>query len=129
MLTICGFVIAGILVFDGCVNKRDDDVAAIKATYGQFRSALMNKDYAMATNYISSELLALYANPPEMVSNYFCGVTDVDRQLGSDSWVKFDRKTKPKAWLFPRRLPDVGLEFVKQTNGWKLTVGVLPIVH
>lgn len=64
-----------------------------------------------------------------MIADYFRELREANTQLGSDSWVKFDRKDKSKAWLFPHRLPGVGQGFVKETNEWRITVEVLPIMH
>ena len=125
-------MILALLSVVGCSGRRSEDVAAIKKTYDEFRTALLRQDYDTATNYIASELLALHSNRQEMIKDYFRAFTApdtaADMELRGDSWVEFNRRNKSKAFLFPHRPPTVGSGFVEETNGWKITVNVLPIV-
>jgi hypothetical protein len=123
---------ATLLSVNGCGDRRSGDVAAIKQSYADFRGALLRQDYDTATNYVSSELLVRYSNHHQVVTGYFRGFTApdlvADSELRGDAWVEFDRKNPSKAFLFPHRPPTVGHGFVKETNGWKITVDVHPIV-
>ena len=110
----------------GCEDPRNADVSAIKQSYSEFRTALKNRDYAKATNYVASDLLQL--SGPGVVTNYFRTLTEPDMDPRSDCWVRFDRGNKLKALLFPHRAPTVGYGFVNETNGWKITAHVLPIM-
>jgi hypothetical protein len=120
------------LTLGGCEDRRAADVAAIKRSYAEFTTALQQRDYDKATNYISSELLARYSNHQAMIMDYFRAFTAADTaasmQLAPGAWVEFDRKDKSKAFLYPHRAPTVGSGFVQETNGWKITVNVRPIM-
>ncbi len=130
---IVALLSAVLVLVIGCNNRRSGDIAAIKQSYADFRGALLRRDYDTATNYVSSELLARYSNHHQVVTGYFRGFTApdlvADSELRSDAWVEFDRKNPSKAFLFPHRPPTVGQGFVKETNGWKMTIDVHPIVE
>jgi hypothetical protein len=130
--TMFSLLIAALLWVNGCSDQRSGDVAAIEQSYADFRGALLRQDYDTATNYVSSELLARYSNHHQVVTGYFRDFTApdlvADSELSGDAWVQFDHKSPSKAFLFPHRPPNVGQGFVKETNGWKITVDVHPIV-
>ncbi len=127
VLLLTGALLSG----SGC-SRRSEDAAAIRKCYSEFRAALLRQDYDTATNYISSELLALYPDHHQLVTGYFRGLTAPDlvsdSELRSDAWVEFDCKNPSTAFLFPHRPPTVGQGFVKESNGWKITVNVRPVV-
>jgi hypothetical protein len=125
-------LIGAILSVAGCGDRRDADVAAIKKTYAEFRLVLQQGDYKDASKFVSSDLLAPYTNRQDIFKDYFRRFTATDlaasMEMTSDAWVEFDRKNKYKAYLFPNRPPTVGTGFFKETNGWKITIEVLPIM-
>ena len=43
-------------------------------------------------------------------------------ELSKDYRIEFERKDNTKAMVFPTGPPTVGYRFVKETNGWKITV-------
>jgi len=104
-------------------------VADIKKTYVEFRTALLQENYDRAKNSLSSDLLRLYPNSREMLTNHFHTLRSPDMELTASARVEFDRKDSSKAFLFPRRrAPTVGYGFIRETNAWKITVEVIPVV-
>ena len=56
----------------------------------------------------------------------FIVITNYEYELKEDAWVKFDWDGTSISYLFPNGPPTVGGGFVKETNGWKITI--IPIV-
>jgi hypothetical protein len=106
--------------------QRRQDIEVIKANYSSFRDALLKHDNITATKFVSFDYLTLYS--PEKIPKSFSYLLETNMQLNASCWIKFDDKTKSKAWLFPQAPPTVGYQFVKETNGWKITLNVFPIV-
>lgn len=90
--------------------------------------ALLKHDFNEATSYVSSDLLARYPDPEQLLIGFSRGLTneEMKMELTSDAWIRFQHQDH--AFLFPRRPPTVGQGFVRETNGWKITVNVLPVM-
>src|SRR5687767_5502689 len=99
----------------GCVDHPGpEEAVAIKKNYVEFRSAMALKDYDIAANFISSEIVALYTNREEML-RLFTTITNEDYELKKDGWVKFNWDGTSISYLFPHGAPVVGRGFVKET--------------
>jgi hypothetical protein len=124
-----GLAVVACLAAGGCTDRRPADVADIKKSYVEFRTALRQNDYDRATNYVSSDLLRRHPNSREMLTNYFRGFLAPELELNPNARIEFDRDDRSKALLFPRRqAPTVGYGFLQEPNGWKITVNVVPVV-
>jgi hypothetical protein len=128
LVFLLGLFSVSLAGWSGCDRSRRADVAAIKKTYADSRTAVAQQDFFKATNFLSSDYLALYPRPQEKIREHFRPLPETDEQLGKDSWVKFDPKNQSKAWLFLHRAPTVGRGLVKEPSGWKITTAVHPIV-
>jgi hypothetical protein len=118
-------LLATILVLPvACSKVRSEDKEAIKKAYAEFRLALLKQDFVTATNYLSSDLLALYTNPDKILVVFSPGLTnsELHAELTSNAWVRF--QDKDHVFLFPDRPPCTGQGLIRETNGWKITAHV-----
>jgi len=113
---------------NGCGEKRTEDVEAIKKAYVGFGMAMIEKDYDAATNYLSSHLLMLYSDHKKMLDDLFWTIVRPDEEIRDGATVRFERKDNSDAFLFPHEPPTVAHGFIRETNGWRITADVIPVV-
>jgi len=116
-----------LLLAGGCQRRcSTPDDAAIKANYSQLRNALLEENISKAVQFVSDDYLTRH--PPEQVLFSFRSILAADRALTQAAWTEYEKSARTKAWLFPAESPTVGYMFVLQTNGWKITGDILPVV-
>ena len=126
-LLLLVITVAAFVAMAGCrpqVSPQDAD--SIKRNYTDFRNVVMSRDAGKATTFASSDLVALYT--PEKILASFEYLTNSNMKTGSHTRVSLDRNSKGRAWLFPGAPPTVGYAFVKETNVWKITLDVCPVL-
>jgi hypothetical protein len=118
------FISLSLLLLAGCgASEQDTEAEAIKACYTEFRTAVVNQDTSQASKCVASKYLEIHA--VSEILHSFNSVTQSNMEI-TRSRVIFDGRSK--AWIYPQRTATLGYAFIKETNGWKITTDVRPIV-
>ena len=119
----------GTMFVTGCgpsPQKRPTEAAEIRSNYVAFRMAVINSNWPVIRSFLSEDFEKIYLKDRIFHQGYLTP----ESVPSTNAFVEFD--SAAEAWLRPQSEPlsgpQVGIGFIKEANGWKISGTFKPII-